>query len=89
MIPNTYIQEHLVRERLQQRQREAEQERMLVGLPRHRRLRRLVGRLGVYFVALGTRMQQRGWRDRPIIGNRARIGRPLWRGLEHESTDPS
>jgi len=40
MIPNIYLQEQLMRERLQQRRREAEQERMLVGLPRHGRLLR-------------------------------------------------
>ena len=45
MIPNIYLQEQLMRERLQQRRREAEQERMLVGLPRHGRLRHLVGRM--------------------------------------------
>ena len=89
MIPNTYIREQLVREHLQQRQREAEQERMLVGLPRHWRLRHLVGRLVVYFVALGTRMQRRGRIDRPIKGNGARIDAPLWRGREHKATDPS
>jgi hypothetical protein len=40
MIPNIYLQEQLMRERLQQRRHEAEQERMLVGRPRH-----LVGRM--------------------------------------------
>ena len=50
MIPNIFLQEHLVRERLRQRQREAEQAKMLKGLPRHRRLRHLVGRLGTFFV---------------------------------------
>ena len=63
MIPNISLQEHMVRERLRQWQRKAEQERMLEGLPRHRRLRHLVGCLGTFFVTLGTRMQQLEQRD--------------------------
>ena len=39
------MQEQLEREGLRQRQREAEQERMLVGLPGYWRLRHLVGRM--------------------------------------------
>jgi hypothetical protein len=58
MIPNISLQEHLVRERLRQRQRKVEQARMLAGLPRHRELRHLVGRLGTFFVILWTHMQQ-------------------------------
>ncbi len=72
MIPNIYLQEHLVREGLRQRQREAEQARILAGLTQHRRPRHLVGHLGTFFVTLGTRMQQLEQRDRPIIGNRTR-----------------
>jgi hypothetical protein len=34
MLPNSSLQEHLLRERLRQRQREAEQERVLAGRPR-------------------------------------------------------
>ncbi|HET8850942.1 MAG TPA: hypothetical protein VFN02_00300 [Ktedonobacteraceae bacterium] len=58
MIPNISLQEYLVRERLRQRQSKAEQERMLAGLPRHRRLRHLVGCPGTFFVTLGIHMQQ-------------------------------
>jgi hypothetical protein len=77
MIPNISLQGHLVLERLRQRQRKAEQARMLAGLPRRRRLRHLVGRLGTFFVTLGTRMQRLEQRDRPIIGNGTRSEVPL------------
>jgi hypothetical protein len=77
MLPNIYLQEQLMRERLRLRLREAEQARMLTGLPQYRRLRHLVGHLGTFFVTLGTRMQQLEQRDRPIIGNRTRSEVPL------------
>ncbi len=78
MIPNIRMLEQLVLERLQYLQREAEQKRMLAGLPRHRRLWPLLGRLGTRLVALGTRMQQREWRDQPSVCNGPREGVP-WR----------
>ena len=58
MIPDFHIQEHLLRERQEALRREAEQARMLAGLPRHSRLGHLIERLGTLVVAIGTRMQQ-------------------------------
>jgi hypothetical protein len=58
MIPNIHIHEQLMLERRKSLQREAEQERWLSGLPHHSRLRQMIGRLGTFFVAIGTGMQQ-------------------------------
>ncbi len=59
--------EHEVRERLRLRHREAEQERMLAGLPRQRLLRHLIGRLGIGLVALGIHMQQFERGEQPVV----------------------
>jgi len=58
MIPNMYLQEHLVRDLIRPGQRQAEQEWILAGLPRYGRLRHLVGCLGTFFVTLGIHRQQ-------------------------------
>jgi hypothetical protein len=76
MIPNIYIHERLVLERLQHLQREAELKRMLVNLPRQPLLRHLLGYLGTCFMALGTRMQQLERGDQPTVCNGTREGAP-------------
>jgi hypothetical protein len=78
MIPHILMQEQLVLERLKPRPREAEQKRMLVGLPRHWLLRLLLGCMSTCLVALGTRMQQCERRDHPSICTGTREG-ASWR----------
>jgi hypothetical protein len=65
MIPNSSLYEHLMFERRKLLQREAQQRRMLAGLPPHRRIRHLFGRLSTCFVALETSMQQLEQPDQP------------------------
>lgn len=67
MIPNIFMHEQEVRERLRQRHREAEHERMLAGLPRQRLLRQLIGCLGTGLVVLGTHMQQLERGEQPVV----------------------
>jgi hypothetical protein len=67
MIPNSSIHEFLMLERHRQLQRVAKQQRLLAGLPRHRRLRYLMRRLGTLFVAIGTCMQQFEQPDQPAV----------------------
>jgi len=71
VIPNMFLLEQRVREHNRQLQREAEQERMLAGLSHHSVMRYLLGRLGTFFVMLGTRMQQleQSQSDQPTVGN--------------------
>lgn len=59
MIPNTHILEKLIAERVQERQREVEQSRLLASLraTRHSVTRRFIGNLGTYLIALGMRMK--------------------------------
>lgn len=66
MIPNIHMYEHLMLERRKSLQREAERERWLSDLPHHSRLRQMIGRLGMFFVAIGTSMQQLEQRDQSI-----------------------
>ena len=63
MIPNIHMYEHLMLERRKSLQREAERKRMLAGLPHHSRFRQMIGHLGMFFVAIGTSMQQLEQRD--------------------------
>ena len=72
MIPYMFLHEQRIREHDRQRQREAEQGRMLAGLPHHSVVRYLLGRLGTFFVTLGTRMQQLEQSDQPTVGNGTR-----------------
>jgi len=72
VIPYMFLHEQRIREHDRQRQREAEQERMLAGLPHHSVVRYLLGRLGTFFVTLGTRMQQLEQSDQPTVGNGTR-----------------
>lgn len=61
MLPNIYILEKFIVERVQERQRGVEHEWMLACLARSRCdvLRRRIRCLGRLFVALGTRMKQK------------------------------
>jgi hypothetical protein len=60
MVPNSYIHEQLVHERIQERHREAEQARMQAHLPtlRPRGVVSLLGGLGTFLVVVGTTLQQ-------------------------------
>jgi CRP-like cAMP-binding protein len=62
LIPDIYTREKLVLERRHQLLHEAKQERMLADLPKHssRSLQRFAKRLGMYLIALGTRLQRVG-----------------------------
>ena len=64
MIPDPYTREKLALEHCHTLLREAEHERMLLDLPEHssHALQRLAGSLGVYLIALGTRLQRLGQR---------------------------
>ena len=81
MNPNILMYEHEVRERLRQRHREAEQERMLAGLPRQRLLRHLIGRLGIGLVAFGTHIQQLERGEQPVICLGTRDGATCSKGM--------
>jgi hypothetical protein len=72
VILNMFLYEQRVHELDRQWQREAEQKRMLAGLPHHSAMRYLLGRLGIFFVMLGTRMQQLEQSDQPTVGNGTR-----------------
>ena len=60
MIPNPYLHEKLVQTHHVDLLREAEQQRLLIHLPRYREswIRHLVRKLGVLLVALGTSLQR-------------------------------
>jgi hypothetical protein len=59
-MPPIHSTDHLVFERLQELQREGEQRRRLARSRKAHpsRLHHLIGRLGTFFVALGTKLQQ-------------------------------
>ncbi len=60
MVPDLYTQQKLALEHRQQLQREAERERVLGDLPGHsfHAMRRMAARLGLFLIALGTRLRQ-------------------------------
>jgi hypothetical protein len=60
MGPNTYLYQKAHEAHYQDLLREAEKERLLAQLPRHRRSmsRRVAGKLGVLMLKLGTRLKQ-------------------------------
>lgn len=71
MIPNIHMHEQFLFERAQERQRELERRHLLAGLrkPRRNLLRHIIGNLGTFFVALGTRMKQVEQSDVHSIAN--------------------
>ncbi len=60
MVPDMYTQVKLALAHRQQLQREAEREQMLGALPGHsfHAMRQMVGKLGTFLIALGTRLRQ-------------------------------
>ena len=81
MILNGLMLESIILERHQQLQREAEQERMLAGLPHHSAMRYLIGRLSMIFLVLRTRMQQLKQSEQPTVGNSTQDRTLLMKGL--------
>lgn len=59
-MPHMHSEEYLVFARLHERQRQIEQKHQLAyqRKPHLNGLQRLIGNLGIVFIALGTRMQQ-------------------------------
>ena len=59
-MPHMHSEEYLVFERLHERQHQMEQQRQLAHQRRSylNSMQRLMGNLGTFFKALGTRMQQ-------------------------------
>jgi hypothetical protein len=68
MIPNTYT-ERSVREHCRELQSEAEHQRMLANLhrPSSNWIQCYAGRLGEFFVALGSNLKEFEKRGRPVI----------------------
>jgi hypothetical protein len=60
MVPDIYTREKLALEHRQQLQREAEVEQVLRELPEHSShpMRHIAGKLGMFLIALGTRLKQ-------------------------------
>ncbi len=60
MVPDLYTQQKLALEHRQQLQREAEVEQALGEVPGHssHAIRRMAARLGMFLIALGTRLKQ-------------------------------
>jgi hypothetical protein len=60
MVPDRYTQEKLVFAHRQQLQREAQREQMLGVLPKQSShlMPHIVGKLGTFLIALGTRLRQ-------------------------------
>jgi hypothetical protein len=60
MIPDRYTLEKMALAHRQQLQHEAEHEQMLEALPTHssHRMRHMAARLGMFLIALGTRLRQ-------------------------------
>lgn len=74
MSTNLHIQDRLLAEHRQDMQREAEQQRMLAGLPKnHQSLgRHAVSRLGALLVTIGTWMEQVEQREQyaePVVSD--------------------
>jgi hypothetical protein len=59
MVPDRYTQEKLALAHRQQLQREAQREQMLGALPEQssHAMRHIVGKLGTFLIALGTRLR--------------------------------
>jgi hypothetical protein len=82
MMPNSLIHEYLIRERVQERQREAQQERLLARLPKfHSSISRyLIARLGMFLVMLGTSMQQVEQQSRLVVEKQRQDETPCLKG---------
>jgi len=69
MCNNFYLQDKRVEEHLQDLQREANQQRIVADLPRHRRSvgKYIVSRLGTQLVALGTWLERVEQHDKEAV----------------------
>ncbi|MFL5592433.1 MAG: hypothetical protein ACJ797_19880 [Ktedonobacteraceae bacterium] len=69
MYNNFYLQNKRVEEHLQDLQREANQQRIVADLPRHRRSlgKHIVSRLGTQLVALGTWLEHIEQHDKEAV----------------------
>ncbi len=69
MCNNFYLQDKRVEEHLQDLQREANQQRIVADLPRHRRSvgKHIVSRLGTQLVALGTWLERVEQHDKEAV----------------------
>ena len=69
MCNNFYLQDKRVEEHLQDLQREANQQRIVADLPRHRRSlgEHIVSRLGTRLVALGTWLERVEQHDKQAV----------------------
>lgn len=81
-MPNSLIHENLVRERIQERYRQAQQQRLLARLPRSRfsLTKYLIGRLGTFLVTLETSMQRVEQQSWPVVERRRRDEIPCMKG---------
>jgi hypothetical protein len=84
MMPNSLIHENLLRERIQERYRQAQQQRLLARLPRSRfsLTKYLIGRLGTFLVTLETSMQRVEQQSWPVVERRRRDEIPCMRCLD-------
>ena len=69
MCNNFYLQDKRVEDHLQNLQREANQQRIVADLPRHRHSvgKRIVSRLGTQLVALGTWLERVEQHDKEAV----------------------
>ncbi len=69
MCNNFYLQDKRVEEHLQDLQREANQQRIVADLPRHRRSvgKHIVSRLGTQLMALGTWLERVEQHDKEAV----------------------
>jgi hypothetical protein len=88
MVPNSYIHEQLVHERIQKWHREAEQARVLARLPRFRSrgVGSLLGGLGAFFVAVGTSLQQLELQNQRLVSTGTRDRASSMKGHELNPT---
>jgi len=82
MMPNSLIHENLLRERIQERYRQAQQQRLLARLPRSRfsLTKYLIGRLGTFLVTLGTSMQRVEQQRWPVVEKHRQDETPCMKG---------
>ncbi len=65
---NAHLHDKLCEERRQTLQQEIAQRRLLAGLPQRKGMgRRVIGRLGVALVAIGSRLEKFEHRTKPVM----------------------
>ncbi len=82
MMPNGLIHEYLIRERIQEWHRQAQQQRLLARLPRSRfsLSMYLIGGLGTFLVTLGTSMQRVEQQSWPVVEKHRQDETPCMKG---------